>query len=145
MKDTLMDMSKRGKVAREAASAKIILEAEGMTLEEAAKWVDKNCTDETVSRLRSRAAAKALFDEVRRQEELINDLYGDERETCAQMLEMRDSELLLMAGEMTAQELRTVQAVLAQRARAIRMRSHAEMARTARLQRAASSDCKERG
>lgn len=95
-----------------------------MTLEEAAKWVDKNCTDETVSRLRSRAAAKALFDEVRRQEELINDLYGDERETCAQMLELRDSELLLIAGEMTAQELRTVQAVLAQRARTIRMRSN---------------------
>ena len=106
-----------------------------MTLEEAAKWVDKNCTDETVSRLRSRAAAKALFDEVRRQEELIHDLAGalpeiaeavsDERETCARLLELRDSELLLMAGEMTAQELRTVQAVLEQRARTIRMRSHA--------------------
>ena len=47
-----------------------------MTLEEAAKWVDKNCTDEAVARLRSRAAASALFDEVRRQEELIHDLAG---------------------------------------------------------------------
>ena len=48
-----------------------------------------------------------------------------ERDACARMLELRDSELLLMAGEMTAQELRTVKAVLAQRASAIRMRSNA--------------------
>ena len=48
-----------------------------------------------------------------------------EREACARMLELRDSELLLMAGEMTAQELRTVKAVLAQRAKAIRMRANA--------------------
>lgn len=48
----------------------------------------------------------------------------DEREACARMLELRDSELLLMAGEMTAQELRTVKAVLAQLADAIRMRSN---------------------
>ncbi len=47
-----------------------------------------------------------------------------ERDACARMLELRDSELLLMAGEMTAQELRTVKAVLAQRASAIRMRSN---------------------
>ena len=47
-----------------------------------------------------------------------------ERDACARMLELRDSELLLMAGEMTAQELRTVQAALAQRASAIRMRSN---------------------
>ena len=50
--------------------------ANGMTLEEAAKWVDKNCNDETVARLRSRAVAKVLLDEVRRQEELIHDLAG---------------------------------------------------------------------
>jgi len=55
----------------------------------------------------------------------IAEAVSDERETCARLLELRDSELLLMAGEMTAQELRTVQAVLAQRARTIRMRSHA--------------------
>ena len=47
-----------------------------MTLEEAAKWVDKNCNGEAVERLRSRAVAKVLFDEVRRQEELIHDLAG---------------------------------------------------------------------
>lgn len=35
-----------------------------------------------------------------------------ERERCAKMLDLTDSELLLMAGEMTAQELRTVKAVL---------------------------------
>ena len=46
-----------------------------------------------------------------------------ERESCARLLELRASELLLLAGEMTAQELRTVQAVLSQRARAIRMHS----------------------
>jgi hypothetical protein len=49
-----------------------------------------------------------------------------ERDACARMLELRDSELLLMAGEMTAQELRTVKAVLAQRASAIRMRSNVQ-------------------
>lgn len=42
------------------------------------------------------------------------------REECAQLLEISTAELLLLAGEMTAQELRTVKAVLAQRARAIR-------------------------
>lgn len=52
------------------------------------------------------------------------DAAEDEREACARMLELRDTELLLMAGEMTAQELRTVKAVLAQRADAIRMRSN---------------------
>lgn len=51
-----------------------------------------------------------------------------ERDACARMLELRDSELLLMAGEMTAQELRTVKAVLAQRASAIRMRSNTNSA-----------------
>lgn len=45
-----------------------------------------------------------------------------EREACAQMLELRNSELLLMVGQMTAQELRTVKAVLAQLADAIRKR-----------------------
>ena len=47
-----------------------------MTLEEAVKWVKRNCTEETIERLRSRAVAKILFDEVRRQEELIHDLAG---------------------------------------------------------------------
>lgn len=47
-----------------------------MTLEEAVKWVDKNCTDETVKRLRSRRVARILFDEIKRQEELIHDLAG---------------------------------------------------------------------
>lgn len=36
----------------------------------------------------------------------------EERERCAKMLDLNSSELLLMAGEMTAQELRTVKAVL---------------------------------
>ena len=52
-----------------------------------------------------------------------------ERDACARMLELRDSELLLMAGEMTAQELRTVKAVLA----AIRMRSNVLADRPAAL------------
>lgn len=40
--------------------------------------------------------------------------YGQdhERERCAKMLDLNSSELKLMAGEMTAQELRTVKAVL---------------------------------
>ncbi len=47
-----------------------------------------------------------------------------EREACAKMLELPDSELLPITGEMTAQELRAVKAVLAQRAAAIRMRAN---------------------
>jgi hypothetical protein len=35
-----------------------------------------------------------------------------ERERCAQSLQMSNDELRLMAGEMTAQELRTAQAIL---------------------------------
>ena len=54
----------------------------------------------------------------------IAEAVSDEREACATLLELRDSELLLMAGEMTAQELRTVRAVLNQRASAIRMRAN---------------------
>ena len=56
----------------------------------------------------------------------IAEAVSDEREICASLLELRDSELLLMAGEMTAQELRTVQAVLEQLARTIRARSNVE-------------------
>lgn len=51
-----------------------------------------------------------------------------EREACAKMLELSNSELLLMAGEMTKQELRTVKAVLTQRAWAIRNRQPAQQA-----------------
>lgn len=43
-----------------------------------------------------------------------------ERETAAQKLELSTSELLLLAGEMSAQELRTVKAVLKNRAAVIR-------------------------
>lgn len=39
---------------------------------------------------------------------------------CAKLLELSTQELLLLAGEMTAQELRTVKAVLKNRAAAIR-------------------------
>jgi len=46
-----------------------------------------------------------------------------EREACAKLMELTRAELLLMAGEMTAQELRTVRAVLTNRAWAIRERS----------------------
>lgn len=41
-------------------------------------------------------------------------------EECAKLLEMSPSALLLLGGEMTAQELRTVKAVLSERARQIR-------------------------
>lgn len=46
-----------------------------------------------------------------------------EREACAKLLELSTGELLLGAGEMTAEELRTVKAVLAWRARVIRGRA----------------------
>lgn len=48
-----------------------------------------------------------------------------EREACANVLNLSRSEALLMAGEMTAQEWRTVAAVL--RALQARMRSNAEL------------------
>lgn len=53
----------------------------------------------------------------------LNDAIATEREACASTLELSQSELLLLAGEMTAQELRTVRAVLANRAAAIRRRA----------------------
>lgn len=49
---------------------------------------------------------------------------AEEREACARSLEMTNAELLLMAGEMTAQELRTVQAVLKAKAAMIRRNTH---------------------
>lgn len=52
----------------------------------------------------------------------VQRLVVEEREACAKVLELKNSELLLLAGEMTKQELRTTQAVLAQRAAAIRAR-----------------------
>jgi hypothetical protein len=52
----------------------------------------------------------------------VQRLVAAEREACAKMLELPNGELLLMAGEMTKQELRTVRAVLTQRASAIRNR-----------------------
>ena len=56
---------------------------------------------------------------------IINEAMKFERDECARMLELNENELLLIAGEMWPQELRTVKAVLAQRARAIRSRSNA--------------------
>jgi len=53
----------------------------------------------------------------------LNDALATEREECASALELSQAELLLLAGEMTAQELRTVRAVLANRAAAIRRRA----------------------
>jgi hypothetical protein len=46
-------------------------------------------------------------------QEALQAARADERELCAAALELSNQELLLMAGEMTAQELRTVKAVLA--------------------------------
>lgn len=42
------------------------------------------------------------------------------KEECAKLLEISNQELLLMAGDMSKQELRTVRAVLANRALVIR-------------------------
>lgn len=49
-----------------------------------------------------------------------DELIVAERERCAKLLELSNQELLLLAGEMTANELLTVKAVLANRAKAIR-------------------------
>ena len=46
----------------------------------------------------------------------------EEREACAKMLELSNSEIRLMSGEISPDEMRTVQAILAWRARAIRAR-----------------------
>lgn len=47
---------------------------------------------------------------------LLDDFYNfgvrTEQERCLKILDLSTSELLLLAGEMTAQELRTVRAVL---------------------------------
>lgn len=56
--------------------------------------------------------------------DLVAQARADEREACARSLEMTNAELLLMAGEMTAQELRTVQAVLKAKAAMIRRNTH---------------------
>ena len=45
-----------------------------------------------------------------------------EREACAQLLELTNSEIRLMAGEIEPDEMRTIQAILAWRARIIRAR-----------------------
>ena len=52
--------------------------------------------------------------------ELVSKAREQEREKCARLLEMKSPDILLMAGEMTAQELLTVKAVLAGLARRIR-------------------------
>jgi len=46
-----------------------------------------------------------------------------ETERCASMLSLSASEIRLIAGEITAQEMRTVRAVLEQRARLMRSRA----------------------
>ena len=51
----------------------------------------------------------------------------DERSECAKLLDLSASELQLLAGEMTAQELRTVKAVLRNRAAAIMERPNVKV------------------
>ena len=53
------------------------------------------------------------------------DAVNDERERCAKLLELRPDDVRLMAGEITAQEMRTVMAVLS--CLRVRMRSNAEV------------------
>ena len=54
----------------------------------------------------------------------------DERAECAKLMDLSTSELQLLAGEMTAQELRTVKAVLRNRAAAIMERPNLEFSGT---------------
>lgn len=55
----------------------------------------------------------------------IAEAVSDERESCAKMLELRDSELMAMVSELTAYELRCIRAVLDRLASGIRERSNA--------------------
>ena len=52
--------------------------------------------------------------------ELWHRAFALQAERCAGLLELSRSSLLLLAGEMTAQEMRSVQAVLANRAKTLR-------------------------
>jgi hypothetical protein len=45
-----------------------------------------------------------------------------EREACANLLELTNSEIRLMAGEISPDEMRTIQAILSWRVRIIRAR-----------------------
>ena len=53
-------------------------------------------------------------------EAIIAKTKNEEREVCAKMMELSDQQIRLMAGEMTAQEMRTVKAILKNRATVIR-------------------------
>lgn len=55
-------------------------------------------------------------------ERMVALVANSEVEACASLLEVSNSGLRLMAGEMTAQELRTAQAILAAKASEIRRR-----------------------
>lgn len=52
----------------------------------------------------------------------IKESVSSEREACVALLMLKSADILLMAGEMTAQEMRTTKAVLANRAAAIHAR-----------------------
>lgn len=55
-------------------------------------------------------------------QEFLKSQVAAETEACAKLMELKRADLLLLGGEMTAQEIRTVQAVLANRAAVIRWR-----------------------
>lgn len=56
------------------------------------------------------------------QAQAVSDAVKEEREACAKLLEMSMAELLLLCGEMNAQEKRTLRAFMTNRAAAIRAR-----------------------
>ena len=64
------------------------------------------------------AAQRALND----LQEFLKTRISDEVEACAKLMELKRADLLLLGGEMSAQEIRTVQAVLTNRAAVIRRR-----------------------
>jgi hypothetical protein len=80
-----------------------------------------------IARLRNRGGGKIGFDELDLDaadalSALVIQVEADAvaRERAARLLELSPPELRLLAGEMTAQEMRTVQAVLRNRAAVIR-------------------------
>ncbi|NCQ52049.1 hypothetical protein GW796_09170 [archaeon] len=63
-----------------------------MTLNEAINWVEKNCTEEVCKRIRSRAVARTLLDEIERlQTNLIIAAYDTLlQDVCNEYMDVND-------------------------------------------------------
>lgn len=111
-------------MAYELLKAKLSGEqAEAMeVLMSAARWVLPSEKDVDVKTLAAEAGAEGgRYDCDRSWLERFRSIVVARRtEECAQLMNLKSAQILLMAGEMTADELLTVKAVLAERERVIR-------------------------